>query len=73
MDLRREKVERTGGTLVVQVASALRSAILSGQFKPGEKLPSEARLTEAHDGAAHLVRFGQPRLAGQLFSGLELT
>ena len=56
MDLRREKVERTGGTLVVQVASALRSAILSGQFKPGEKLPSEARLTEAPKVSRTVVR-----------------
>lgn len=46
----------SGGTLVVRVADALRTAILAGAFKPGDKLPSEARLTETHKVSRTVVR-----------------
>ncbi|WP_404402094.1 FadR/GntR family transcriptional regulator [Pelagibacterium halotolerans] len=45
-----------GGTLVVQVSRTLRAAILAGQFKPGDKLPSEAKLTEVHGVSRTVVR-----------------
>ncbi|WP_196258500.1 FadR/GntR family transcriptional regulator [Pelagibacterium limicola] len=48
--------DANGGTLVVQVSKALRHAILSGKVKPGEKLPSEAKLTEAHGVSRTVVR-----------------
>lgn len=44
------------GTLVSQVSEALRLAIRAGEFKPGDKLPSEARLTEAHGVSRTVVR-----------------
>ncbi|WP_246018403.1 FadR/GntR family transcriptional regulator [Pelagibacterium montanilacus] len=47
---------RVGGTLVVQVASALRQAIMAGTFRPGDKLPSEAKLTESHKVSRTVVR-----------------
>lgn len=54
--LGRQGEGQTGGTLVVQVANALRSAILKGDYRPGDKLPSEARLTEAHGVSRTVVR-----------------
>lgn len=39
---------RGPGSLVSQVGEILRQAILSGQYEPGAKLPSEIELTEAH-------------------------
>lgn len=45
-----------GGTLVVQVSDTLRNDILSGTFKPGDKLPSEAKLTEKHGVSRTVVR-----------------
>ncbi|WP_421952660.1 FadR/GntR family transcriptional regulator [Pelagibacterium sp.] len=51
-----EDAGQGNGTLVVQVASILRRAIQSGQYKPGEKLPSEARLTEEHGVSRTVVR-----------------
>ena len=56
MELQRESNGRPGGTLVVQVAETLRRAIVGGQYKPGDKLPSEARLTEAHGVSRTVVR-----------------
>lgn len=47
---------RSGGTLVMQMASALRQAILAGDYKPGDKLPSEARLTEIYKVSRTVVR-----------------
>ncbi len=44
------------GTLVSQVSEALRQTILSGDLKPGDKLPSEARLTEAHGVSRTVIR-----------------
>lgn len=46
----------SGSTLVVKVADALRTAILAGAFKAGDKLPSEARLTETHKVSRTVVR-----------------
>lgn len=43
-------------TLVVQVANALRRAILAGEYQIGDKLPSEARLTEVHGVSRTVVR-----------------
>lgn len=47
---------RGTGTLVSQVSAALRQSILSGVFGPGDKLPSEAQLTEAHGVSRTVVR-----------------
>ncbi|WP_136685383.1 FadR/GntR family transcriptional regulator [Falsirhodobacter xinxiangensis] len=44
------------GTLVSQVSETLRQTILSGELKPGDKLPSEARLTEAHGVSRTVIR-----------------
>ncbi|PRX09115.1 UNVERIFIED_ORG: GntR family transcriptional regulator [Martelella mediterranea] len=44
------------GTLVYKVSEALRKAILDGEFLPGEKLPSEARLTQEHGVSRTVVR-----------------
>lgn len=44
------------GTLVSQVSDALRQSILSGDYQPGDKLPSEAQLTEAHGVSRTVVR-----------------
>ena len=43
-------------TLVERVSDTLRQAIFSGQFPPGSKLPSEARLTVAHGVSRTVVR-----------------
>lgn len=56
MDMQHEGNERPSGTLVVQVAETLRRAILGGEYKPGDKLPSEARLTETHGVSRTVVR-----------------
>lgn len=45
-----------GHTLVMHVSNTLRQAILDGRYRPGEKLPSEARLTEAHGVSRTVVR-----------------
>lgn len=44
------------GTLVFRVSEALRSAILDGTYQPGEKLPSEAQLTQAHGVSRTVIR-----------------
>lgn len=44
------------GTLVSRVSGALRQAIMAGEFRPGDKLPSEAQLTEAHGVSRTVVR-----------------
>lgn len=56
MEMQREGNGRPSGTLVVQVAEALRRAIQGGEYKPGDKLPSEARLTETHGVSRTVVR-----------------
>lgn len=54
--LRHQGQTKSGGTLVVQVANALRDAIYGGSYHPGDKLPSEAKLTEAHGVSRTVVR-----------------
>lgn len=44
------------GTLVTRVSDKLRQAIQAGEFRPGEKLPSEAKLTEAHGVSRTVIR-----------------
>lgn len=56
MDRHGAKADGTGGTLVTRVAETLRAAIHSGEYRPGSKLPSEARLTEAHGVSRTVVR-----------------
>ncbi|MBR9762171.1 MAG: FadR family transcriptional regulator [Rhodobacteraceae bacterium] len=43
-------------TLVVEVLDSLRAQITSGQYKPGDRLPSEARLTEEFGVSRTVVR-----------------
>lgn len=49
-------IGRAGGSLVTQTADALRQAILAGDYKPGDKLPSEAGLTELYKVSRTVVR-----------------
>lgn len=51
-----EKAQKGTGTLVSQVSEALRREIAAGAYRPGDKLPSEARLTEAHGVSRTVVR-----------------
>ncbi|SPF80955.1 FadR/GntR family transcriptional regulator [Pseudoprimorskyibacter insulae] len=43
-------------TLVVEVRDNLKAQITSGQYKPGDRLPSEARLTEEYGVSRTVVR-----------------
>jgi len=45
-----------GQTLVVQVRDAIRAQIAGGVFKPGDRLPSEARLTQDFGVSRTVVR-----------------
>lgn len=47
---------RGSGTLAAVISQALRDAIRSGQFRPGEKLPSEAKLTAEHSVSRTVIR-----------------
>src|SRR5690348_6295059 len=44
------------GSLVMQVGESLRRAIASGRYRPGDKLPSEVELTEAHGVSRTVIR-----------------
>ncbi|MEP4989976.1 MAG: GntR family transcriptional regulator, partial [Paracoccaceae bacterium] len=44
------------GTLVTQVSDVLRKSIQSGEYAPGDKLPSEAMLTREHGVSRTVVR-----------------
>jgi GntR family transcriptional regulator, transcriptional repressor for pyruvate dehydrogenase complex len=44
------------GSLVAKVEEVLRGAILSGTYQPGERLPSEIELTEAHGVSRTVIR-----------------
>jgi len=46
----------SGRTLVMHVSAALRDAIQQGIYTPGDKLPSEARLTEQHGVSRTVIR-----------------
>ncbi|WP_062763266.1 FadR/GntR family transcriptional regulator [Falsirhodobacter sp. alg1] len=50
------KPKTKGGSLVARVADALRTEIRSGNLKPGDRLPSEAKLTEAHGVSRTVIR-----------------
>ncbi|GHC72044.1 FadR/GntR family transcriptional regulator [Limoniibacter endophyticus] len=50
------KNSRPAGNLVTRVSELLRQSIQAGDFKPGEKLPSEAKLTQAHGVSRTVVR-----------------
>lgn len=51
------KTRRKGsGSLVARVEQSLREAILAGQYGPGDRLPSEIELTEAHSVSRTVVR-----------------
>lgn len=39
---------KSSGSLVSQVSLSLRNAIASGQYGPGDRLPSEIEMTETH-------------------------
>jgi len=47
---------RRAETRALAIADKLRAAILSGQYAPGDKLPSEAQLTAEHDVSRTVVR-----------------
>ena len=47
---------RGSGTLAAVISQALRDAIRSGRFRPGEKLPSEAKLTAEHSVSRTVIR-----------------
>ena len=45
-----------GQTLVTQVREAIRAQVLKGQYKPGDRLPSEARLTQEFGVSRTVIR-----------------
>lgn len=51
-----EHPAQQGQTLVVQVREALRTQIASGIYKPGDRLPSEARLTQEFGVSRTVIR-----------------
>ncbi|MBA8820225.1 DNA-binding FadR family transcriptional regulator [Ochrobactrum sp. P6BSIII] len=51
-----ETSARPAGNLVVKVSGELKKLIQSGEFKPGMKLPSEAKLTEAYGVSRTVIR-----------------
>ena len=44
------------GTLVSQLVEKLRTAILSGDFQPGDRLPSEVQMTADHNVSRTVIR-----------------
>ncbi|WP_312795696.1 FadR/GntR family transcriptional regulator [Tianweitania sp.] len=48
--------QRSAGNLVAKVSSELRQSIQAGNFATGEKLPSEAKLTEAFGVSRTVIR-----------------
>lgn len=58
MKLAEQSPNRTtaAGTLVSRVSDSLRNDILNGIYHPGDKLPSEAQLTQAHGVSRTVVR-----------------
>ena len=63
-------VIRAGGPFYEQIASALREAITSGQYRPGDQLPSERELREQWKVSQQTVRaaFDQLRAEGLVVS-----
>ena len=58
---------RPGEPLAVQLANALRDAILTGTYGPGDALPSERALSEQYNVSGGTVRAALARLAGEGF------
>jgi GntR family transcriptional regulator len=58
---------RPGEPLSVQLANALRDAILAGTYGPGDALPSERQLAEQYRVSGGTVRGALARLAGEGF------
>jgi GntR family transcriptional regulator len=56
---------RPGEPLSVQLANAIRDAILAGTYGPGDALPSERQLAEQHGVSGGTVRAALARLAGE--------
>ncbi len=56
MEAAQDRKVRAVGTLVGQVASSLRESVTSGAYKPGDRLPSEARIAESHGVSRTVVR-----------------
>jgi len=54
--MRTKERARGVGSLVTQVGERLRQEIASGRYGPGDKLPSEIELTEAHGVSRTVVR-----------------
>ena len=50
------KNARQAGNLVMRVSKILRASIQSGEIKPGDRLPSEAKLTQEHGVSRTVVR-----------------
>lgn len=50
------EARRGAGTLTAAVSEALRASIRAGQYKPGDKLPSEAKLTLEHNVSRTVIR-----------------
>jgi GntR family transcriptional regulator, transcriptional repressor for pyruvate dehydrogenase complex len=50
------KTHKGTGTLVSQLVDKLRKSILAGDFQPGERLPSEARMTIDHEVSRTVIR-----------------
>jgi len=58
---------RPGEPLSIQLANAIRDAILAGTYGPGDALPSERQLAEQHGVSGGTVRAALARLAGEGF------
>jgi GntR family transcriptional regulator, transcriptional repressor for pyruvate dehydrogenase complex len=56
MDAQPLTVERGNGTLVDQISGALRRAIVDGEYRVGDRLPSEAMLTKRFGVSRTVVR-----------------
>ena len=64
MDMSEKKVSAQGaGTASHQVAAALRAAIESGEYQPGDRLPSERVLASDHGVARNTAREAVRQLA----------
>ncbi|KXG87503.1 FadR/GntR family transcriptional regulator [Agrobacterium bohemicum] len=52
----KQKRSKSSGSLVTKVSVSLRQAIASGQYGPGDRLPSEIQMTETHGVSRTVVR-----------------
>lgn len=51
-----QQKRHSGGTLASSIGQALRESIRSGLYRPGDKLPSEAKLTQEHNVSRTVIR-----------------